>query len=63
MHVKELEEIGRRLDAELKKLLEFLENEVRPTTERKTAEALRKAARTLDRAARQIESRMARERR
>ena len=56
------EEVGRRIDAELKELRKFFETELKPTTQKKAAAALRKAARSLDRAAKEIESRRVRER-
>lgn len=51
------EQVGRRLDRELKKLRRYLEDEVKPATARKAAAALRKASAGLSEAARQLEAR------
>ena len=39
-----LEDIGRKLDAEFDRVRKLFETEIKPTTTRKTAEALRQAA-------------------
>ncbi len=54
------ERVGRKIDEELQKLRQFLETELKPTTERKAIEALRKASKRLAAAADQLEARAAR---
>lgn len=54
------EQVGRKIDEELQKLRKFLETELKPTTERKAIEALRKASKRLAEAADQLEARAAR---
>jgi len=54
-----LEEIGRRLDEELKRLRRFIEEEVAPDTERRTAQFLREVSQKLNEAASKLESRVA----
>ncbi len=58
----DFEQLGRRIDREMKKLRHFLEMEVKPTTQKKAAEALRKASKSLDRAADEIEAALSRKR-
>jgi hypothetical protein len=58
----DFEQLGRRIDREMKKLLHFLEKEVKPTTQKKAAEVLRKASKSLDRAADEIEAALSRKR-
>jgi hypothetical protein len=53
------EEFGRRMDEELAKLRNFVENEVAPETERRTASFLREAAKKLEEAAAKVEARIA----
>ena len=55
-----LEDVGRKLDRELKKLRRFFETELRPTTERKAVEVLRAASKRLGKLAEEIESRASR---
>jgi hypothetical protein len=54
-----LEEIGRRLDAELTRLRKYVEDEVAPETERRTAQFLREVSEKLAEASRKLESRVA----
>jgi len=53
------EEIGRRLDEEIKRLRHYVEEEVAPETERRTASFLRDASAKLSEAAAKLEARMA----
>jgi hypothetical protein len=53
------EEFGRRLDEELSRLRKFVEEEVAPETERRTAEFLREVSATLTQAASKLEARYA----
>jgi hypothetical protein len=53
------EEIGRRLDEEIKRLRRYVEEEVAPETERRTASFLREASAKLADAAVKLEARMA----
>jgi hypothetical protein len=53
------EEIGRRLDEELTRLRQYVENEVAPETERRTAQFLREVSEKLTQAASKLESRNA----
>jgi len=53
------EEIGRRLDEEIKRLRHYVEEEVAPETERRTASFLREASAKLTEAAVKLEARMA----
>jgi hypothetical protein len=53
------EEIGRRLDEELTRLRRFVEEEVAPETERRTAQFLREVSQKLIEAAAKLESRCA----
>jgi hypothetical protein len=53
------EEIGHRLDEELTRLRRFVEEEVAPETERRTAQFLREVSQKLTEAAAKLESRYA----
>ena len=53
------EELGKRLDEELTRLRKYLEDEVAPATEKRTAQVLREASEKLSEAARKLESRVA----
>ncbi len=53
------EEIGRRLDEEITRLRKFVEDEVAPETEKRTAELLRQASEKLAEASRKLEARQA----
>jgi hypothetical protein len=53
------EEVGRRLDEELTRLRRYVEEEVAPETERRTAEFLREVSEKLTQAASKLESRVA----
>jgi hypothetical protein len=54
-----LEEIGRRLDEEMTRLRRYVEEEVAPETERRTAQFLREVSQKLSEAAAKLESRSA----
>ena len=51
------EEFGRRVDEELARLRKYLEDEVAPETERRTAAFLREVSQKLNDAAKKLESR------
>jgi len=53
------EEIAKRLEEELARLRKFIDEEVAPATEKRTAQALREAAGKLSEAARKLEARVA----
>jgi hypothetical protein len=53
------EEIGRKLDDELTRLRNFVENDVAPETEKRTAQFLREVSEKLHEAASWLESRRA----
>jgi hypothetical protein len=53
------EEIGRRLDEELTRLRAYVEDEVAPETERRTASFLREVSAKLSEAASKLEARQA----
>ena len=53
------EEIGRRIDEELVKLRRYIETEVAPETERRSAEFLREVSAKLNEAAAKLEARQA----
>jgi hypothetical protein len=53
------EEIGRRLDAELTRLRKYVEEEVAPETEKRTAIFLREVSEKLAEASRKLENRVA----
>jgi hypothetical protein len=52
-----LEDFGKRLDEELTRLRRFVEEEVAPETERRTAEFLREVSQKLTETAAKLESR------
>jgi molecular chaperone GrpE (heat shock protein) len=54
------EEIGRRIDAEMERLRKYVDEEIAPETERRTASFLRDVAGKLDQFAQKLEARMAR---
>jgi hypothetical protein len=54
------EEIGRRIDAEMERLRRYVDEEVAPETERRTASFLRDVSGKLDEYAAKIEARMSR---
>ena len=53
------EELGRRLDEELARLRRYLEEEVAPETERRSAQFLREVSEKLAEASRKLEARVA----
>jgi hypothetical protein len=53
------DEFGWRIDEELAKIRNYVENEVAPETERRTASFLREAAKKLEEAAANVEARIA----
>ena len=53
------EEFGKRLDEELTRLRKYVEEEVAPATEKRTAQFLREASEKLSEAARKLEARAA----
>ena len=53
------EEIGKRLEEELMRLRKFVDEEVAPATEKRTAQVLREASEKLSEAARKLEARVA----
>ncbi len=53
------EEFGRKLDEEITRLRKYLDEEVGPTTEKRTAQFLREVSDKLSDAARRLEERMA----
>jgi hypothetical protein len=53
------EELGRRLDEELTRLRRYLEEEVAPETERRSAQFLREVSEKLAEAAKKLETRVA----
>ncbi|HXY01697.1 MAG TPA: hypothetical protein VEI54_12310 [Candidatus Limnocylindrales bacterium] len=53
------EELGKRLDAELTRLRKYVEEEVQPETEKRTAQFLREVTDKLAEATRKLESRVA----
>jgi len=57
--VANFETIGRRIDLELERLRIFVDKELKPTTQRKTAAALRKTSRKLAQLAAEIEAHLA----
>jgi hypothetical protein len=52
------EEFGRRIDEELSRIRQYVEQEVAPETERRTASFLRDAAKKLEEAAAKVEARI-----
>jgi hypothetical protein len=59
MTMDKFEEIGRRFDEELTRLRRYIEEEVAPETERRTAQFLREISEKLTEAAIKLESRNA----
>lgn len=59
MNMDKFEEIGRRLDEEITRLRKYVEDEVAPGTERRTARFLREVSDKLTDAATKLESRNA----
>lgn len=53
------EELGRRLDEELTRLRKYVEEEVAPETEKRTAQFLREVSEKLAEASRKLETRVA----
>lgn len=53
------EEIGRRIDEELTRLRRYVDEEIAPETERRTASFLREVSGKLNEAAAKLEERMA----
>jgi hypothetical protein len=53
------EEFGRRIDEELTRLRRYLQEEVAPETEKRTAQFLREVSAKLDEAATKLETRVA----
>jgi hypothetical protein len=53
------EELGRRLDSELTRLRKYVEEEVAPETEKRTAQFLREVSEKLAEASRKLEQRVA----
>jgi hypothetical protein len=53
------EELGRRLDEELTRLRKYVEEEVAPQTEKRTAQFLREVSERLAEASRKLEARVA----
>ena len=53
------EELGRRLDEELTRLRRYLEDEVAPETERRSAQFLREVSEKLAEASKKLEARVA----
>jgi len=53
------EDIGKRIDEELTRLRRYVEEEVAPETERRTASFLREVSEKLNEAAAKLEARMA----
>ena len=53
------EELGRRLDEELTRLRKYLEEEVAPETERRSAQFLREVSEKLAEASKKLEARVA----
>ena len=52
------EELGRRLDEELTRLRKYLEDEVAPATEKRTAQFLREVSEKLAEASQKLEARV-----
>ncbi len=50
-----LEDLARTIDRELKRIVDYLENEIRPAAQEGTAKVLRKAAEELEALARKVE--------
>jgi len=54
------EEIGRRIDAEMERLRRYVDEELAPETEKRTASFLRDVSGKLDQFAQKLEARMSR---
>jgi hypothetical protein len=54
------EEIGKRIDAEMERLRRYVDEEIAPETERRTASFLRDVSGKLDEFAKKLEARMTR---
>ena len=54
------EEIGKRIDAEMERLRHYVDEEIAPETERRTASFLRDVSGKLDEFAKKLEARMTR---
>jgi hypothetical protein len=54
------EEIGRRIDAEMERLRRYVDEELAPETEKRTASFLRDVSGKLDQFAKKLEARMSR---
>jgi hypothetical protein len=54
------EEIGKRIDAEMERLRRYVDEEIAPETERRTASFLRDVSGKLDEFAQKLEARMSR---
>ena len=54
------EEIGRRIDAEMERLRRYVDEEIAPETEKRTASFLRDVSGKLDQFAQKLEARMSR---
>ncbi len=53
------EEFGRRLDEEITRIRKYMEDEVAPETEKRTAQFLREASEKLNEASKKLEARAA----
>jgi len=53
------EEFGRRLDEEITRIRKYMEDEVAPETEKRTAQFLREASEKLNEASKKLEARVA----
>ena len=53
------EEFGRRLDEEITRIRKYMEEEVAPETEKRTAQFLREASEKLNEASKKLEARVA----
>jgi molecular chaperone GrpE (heat shock protein) len=59
-YMDKFEEIGKRIDAEMERLRRYVDEEIAPETERRTASFLRDVSGKLDEFAAKIEARMSR---
>jgi len=60
VNMDKFEEIGRRIDAEMERLRRYVDEEIAPETERRTATFLRDVSGKLDEFAGKLEARMSR---
>jgi hypothetical protein len=60
VNMDKFEEIGRRIDAEMERLRRYVDEEIAPETERRTATFLRDVSGKLDEFAAKLEARMSR---